>query len=188
MTSGLAARWTAIDRWIQTVRFGRVGAEVPTGAVVLDLGCGTGDFLRWLEPRLKRGFGLDARVADGELSEKVRIETSDLEEPIPFPEASVDTVTALALVEHLRNPGALVREVLRVLQPGGRFVLTTPAPAARPVLEFLAFRLGVISKADIADHKHYFSRAELKSLVAEFSSVRVEGFLLNLNQLVVAQK
>ena len=40
--------------------------------------------------------------------------------------------------------------------------MTTPSKKAKPLLEFLSFRLGVINKEDILEHKNYFDPNEIK--------------------------
>jgi SAM-dependent methyltransferase len=50
----------------------------------------------------------------------------DLNGPLPLKDQSMDYVTCIEGVEHLRNPFAFVAEVGRVLKPGGTFIITTP--------------------------------------------------------------
>ena len=45
---------------------------------------------------------------------------------LPFAEASVDTVLSTEVLEHLPEPRVAVREMARVLRPGGRLLLTVP--------------------------------------------------------------
>ena len=71
----------------------------------------------------------------------------------------------LAVLEHLEHPTPILREIRRVLTPSGKLVLTVPSKAAKPILEFLAFRLGIISRAEIADHKTYYDRRSLTRLL-----------------------
>ncbi len=50
----------------------------------------------------------------------------DLNRPMPFADASCDCVTLQEVIEHLEDIRAVLREVRRVLRPGGVFVMTTP--------------------------------------------------------------
>jgi ubiquinone/menaquinone biosynthesis C-methylase UbiE len=45
---------------------------------------------------------------------------------IPLPDGSFDTVLMTELLEHLERPGAALAEAFRLLQPGGKLILTTP--------------------------------------------------------------
>lgn len=47
-------------------------------------------------------------------------------ESIPLPDGMCDVIAAEHLVEHLADPGAVLREAHRLLRPGGRFVFTCP--------------------------------------------------------------
>ena len=47
-------------------------------------------------------------------------------EPLPYPEASFDLVTCTEVIEHLEHYRAALREMARVLRPGGVLVITTP--------------------------------------------------------------
>lgn len=92
---------------------------------VLDLPSGPGYLLKDL-----RGMGFNG-VA-GEIDEKLHV-FSELEyrkinmvERFDLPSASFDYVVSIEGVEHIENHFAFLREVRRVLRPGGTFVLTTP--------------------------------------------------------------
>jgi SAM-dependent methyltransferase len=60
-------------------------------------------------------------VADG-----VRVQPVDLNRPLPYPDGSFQHVLALEIIEHLEAPSAFVREIARVLAPGGTAVISTP--------------------------------------------------------------
>ncbi|MBF0190958.1 MAG: class I SAM-dependent methyltransferase [Magnetococcales bacterium] len=47
-------------------------------------------------------------------------------EPLPYPDASFQVVTCSEVIEHLENYRALLREMHRVLKPGGLLIVTTP--------------------------------------------------------------
>lgn len=131
---------------------------------LLDIGCGwEARLLRAVEPYVREAVGIDFKAPPLE-HPKLRTQVMTLAERLPFPDASFEVVTLLAVLEHLSHPRAMIEEISRVLVPGGQVVLTVPSKAARPVLEFLAYRLGVVSEAEIRDHKCYYDRASLAEI------------------------
>lgn len=108
--------------WRWEWRSGLLRAELRPGDEWLDLGCGTGRFLA-LAPG---GVGVDPDPGSP---------GADLEDgQLPLAHSSVDLVWCSEVIEHVADPLALLFEARRVLRPGGRLLLTTPAhPLARRV-------------------------------------------------------
>ena len=161
--------FNALDLFICRWRSRIVRRHVTPGASVLDFGCGhQAMFLRTVQPVISRGVGLDYDADAGRPAPNLELRQFHFQDRFDYPDASFDLVTILAVLEHipLDQVDTLFREFSRVLVPGGRILLTTPTPAARPVLEFLAFKLHVISEPEIADHRHYYSEADLSALAA----------------------
>jgi len=157
---------------------------------LLDIGCGwEARLLRSVEPYVREGVGIDFKAPELD-HPKLRTIAMTLEDRLPFADASFDVVTLLAVLEHLSQPRRVLEEVARVLRPGGQVVITVPSKAAKPVLEFLAFRLHVVSEAEIRDHKRYYDRAALLELFAS-SGLRVDRhayFQLGMNNYLCATR
>lgn len=157
---------------------------------LLDVGCGwEARLLRAVEPHVARAVGVDFK-APRLRTAKLETVAMTLADTLPFPDAAFDVVTMLAVLEHLAQPRAMVEEIARVLKPGGEVVLTVPSKAARPVLEFLAYRLGVVSEAEIRDHKQYYDRRSLFALLRD-SGLAIERhryFQLGMNNFLVATR
>jgi len=101
--------------------------ELPAGAAVLDAPCGAGALCQALAKDGFETWGADIDPGCGaqELLGE-RFLTADFNRHLPCPEASFDAVFCVEGVEHLENRYAFLREVCRVLRPGGTLVLTTP--------------------------------------------------------------
>ena len=99
---------------------------------ILDVGCGTGDLGRHAPGSGVEVFGVDI---DAEaLREAAPFETVtclDLEAaPLPYEDGIFDAVLTKDIFEHVRDPGRLAREVVRVVRPGG--VVVASIVMARP--------------------------------------------------------
>jgi len=134
------------DRWASTYDrtpgqsfFRRIHRRVVEAVVagdrlprrVLDLGCGTGRLLEDLRRRLPEAelVGVDPSeamltVARGRLGRdpRVRLEVATAAR-LPLPDASLDVVTTTMSFHHWEEQGASLREVGRVLAPGGRLLI-----------------------------------------------------------------
>jgi len=95
---------------------------------VVDLGCGNGRCAQHLGGLCRNYLGGDrAEFDDFPGSAATGFRKVDLNrEPYPFSESSADAVVSVGVIEHLENPRALVREMARIVRPGGWVVVTTP--------------------------------------------------------------
>jgi SAM-dependent methyltransferase len=67
-------------------------------------------------------------LARERLGPGVTLHQADLGEPLPFPDAAFDDVTASLVLHYLRDWGPALREFCRVLQPAGRLIISTHHP------------------------------------------------------------
>lgn len=98
--------------------------HLPPGQV-LDLPAGPGYLLRDLK---KLGFDGWAAEIDESLHvfPDLNYKKVDMTQSFPFPDGSFDYVTSIEGIEHIENHFSFLREVRRVLKPGGKLFLTTP--------------------------------------------------------------
>ncbi len=156
--------------------------------MLLDIGCG--DRLALLEavsPIVRKAIGIDAEVEELEHG-NIQTLRFRLERKLPFQDSYFDIVTMLAVLEHLDFPLDVLKEIRRVMRPGGFLLITTPTPMARPVLEFLSYRLHLVSEKEIRDHNRYYDRKAIKDLL-EASGLAVQKhryFQVGFNNFVVA--
>jgi ubiquinone/menaquinone biosynthesis C-methylase UbiE len=157
---------------------------------MLDIGCGW-DYrlLKTVRPFIKHGIGIDFKVDKYE-DDKIRTMPMTMKDQLPFEAESFNVVTMLAVLEHLSEPLSMVRETERILKKGGRLVLTVPSKIAKPVLEFLAYRVGNVSVTEIRDHKQYFNYGELEKLFSQTTMTveRHNYFQLGMNNYCVVKK
>lgn len=102
---------------------------VPTKTRVLDFGCGSGYLVLELASRGYPASGVDNSPEAIEFGRKQGIMgLSTLTPPyIDLPDHSVDAVLMLDVIEHLEDETWVLREVERILVPGGIVVITVPA-------------------------------------------------------------
>jgi SAM-dependent methyltransferase len=123
--------------WARTLRF----FEPVPGGTLLDVGCGDGDFTTLVMERTQsaRALGIDMFTNNLDIAAEKGIKgtKSDLNEPFPVSDASVDIVVASHVIEHVSDTDLFVQEIGRVLKPGGYAVVATPNLAAWYNIAFL---------------------------------------------------
>ena len=93
----------------------------------LDVGSGTGNLIR----RIRQIYSVESSACD--YTDKfmeldgISVDIVDLNDgKLPYPDAQFDLVTISEVVEHLENYRVILREIYRVLKPGGVVAITTP--------------------------------------------------------------
>ena len=114
-----AMRYRAVERMVTNVKAGSV----------LDVGCGTGDFVQLFDTSRTRYLGID--ISENMIAEcrrlfpgrEFRVADGDA---IDAPDASVDLVLSIGVLEYLKDPVSHLKELSRVTKPGGHIIVTVP--------------------------------------------------------------
>jgi SAM-dependent methyltransferase len=129
---------------------------VPTGARVLDAGCGSGRTLQELADYGQvSGIELDTESAELARGRGLGEVVIGRLEQLPWDDGTFDLITCLDVIEHVPDDITALQELRRVCRPGGRLLVTVPAYQA------------LWSQHDEANH-HYrrYSRPRLRGAAA----------------------
>jgi SAM-dependent methyltransferase len=132
------------------------------GDVILDLGCGSGRFSVWMLASGAHMIGVDTGAFfAAEARAGVDLVVGELRQ-LPFEDASVDKAYSIDVLEHLSEGGvdAMLREVARVLRPGGSLFVYTHVMQLSP----FAPVLGAISRVARAVERRGLSDLTIERL------------------------
>ena len=157
---------------LSDIHFDELEASLDGEKSFVDVGCATGMLLEWVKGRGWREKGVEVcspAVEFGRSRRGVDIIDGTLEDA-SLAEASFDMVHCSHLIEHLNDPKGFVREVARILKPGGYFAVTTPN-----IDGFQARLFRSAWRSLIPDHLFLFSIRTLRRLLegAGFAVLRV---------------
>ncbi len=97
------------------------------GEKVLDVGCGVGQVVARLTESGAEAYGVDVSEPNIRRAQKFssRCQLYDGKR-LPFPDQTFASAGALNVLEHVEQPEQFIRELVRVVQVGGRIVLSSP--------------------------------------------------------------
>jgi 2-polyprenyl-3-methyl-5-hydroxy-6-metoxy-1,4-benzoquinol methylase len=138
------------------------------GGSVLDVGCGSGFFLRALDPNRWSCFGVETGEAAAAAARRAlgagRVFRGTLIESACADEA-FDVVTFWSALEHTNEPRENLAEARRIIKPGGSVVLQVPNAASYQARIFG----GDWFALDVPRHRYHFTLRTLSALLSETS-------------------
>lgn len=153
--------------------------EATPGMCVLDLGCGVGHLLAWLTrhaPATYHGFDLSLNsVRAARATAAVAVSVGDAGR-LPFRDASYDRVICNGSAHHLPDVPAALRDIRRVLRPGGRVVLHEPVDSAvTGAIRHTLFRQSPYESPADLSHKDAFTRDAVERALRDSGFVEVHA-------------
>lgn len=167
------------------------------GEKVLDIGCGNGDMLFRLINKFDKFYGIDITPSRLEEARKTATEKygsslktfnfgeGNLDERMDFESNFFDTIICLAILEHVYDIYSLVKELHRVLKPGGYVIVEVPNIAYLKYRIKLLFGILPITSSPYnweevgweCGHIHYFTMKKLCELFESqgFKIIRKTG-------------
>jgi ubiquinone/menaquinone biosynthesis C-methylase UbiE len=169
--------WERLPADLAPPDFGRRRAfllgSLRSGDRALDLGCGAGDFTAVMAEAGAGAVGVEiaaaavdrARLRHSELDFRL----APLDRPLPLEDSSFDLVWCSEVIEHVADTAPWLSEVRRVLEPGGRLLVTTPSHGR------LRVALAGVERFSepLGDHLHLYTQRSLAELLREFGFVQV---------------
>ena len=142
--------------------------DLKPGFTFLDVGCGRGEFLRGFIQCGVAGYGVDQSRAAEQYCPNATLKISDIEnDGIPYEDSFFDVVYSKSVIEHFYYPERMVKEIFRVLKPGGMIITLCPDWAFNYRIYFEDYT-----------HRTPFMQSSLRDilLIHGFADVLVEPF------------
>ncbi|MEN8194841.1 MAG: class I SAM-dependent methyltransferase, partial [Bacteroidota bacterium] len=142
---------------------------------ILEIGAGAGFALNHIDPNIHKYFPLDISTYNlKQVEEKIEGEIYSVSGDVfnlPFPSGSFDLILLSEVLEHLNDPLKALREIQRVLKPGGSFIVSVPYN------EKIAYQMCIHCNKPTPTnaHLHSFDQTKLENLVkaAELSPIKI---------------
>lgn len=136
--------------------------NLKSGGTFLDLGCGSGSFLRALDGNRWEKFGVEFSIAAADEARATTGGTIFCGDVLdaPFPDDQFDAVSCVNVLEHMHDPLAVMKRIRRWLKPGGIVFIQVPNIESSEAKAFRTYWYGL----ELPRHLYHFSCTSLERL------------------------
>lgn len=159
--------------------------DLARDATILEVGCGDGSFTRNLAEHSSHVTAVDISASqiarNARAHPEIKFLQHDAAQPLPFADAAFDVIWCSEVLEHLFDPGFAVREMRRVLVPGGRLLVTVPYHGVLKDVLIALFNWDE-HFSPTNPHIRFFTRKSLSRLAAAAGFVEIETTTCGMNK------
>jgi ubiquinone/menaquinone biosynthesis C-methylase UbiE len=161
--------------------------DIPKDASILEVGCGDGSFTKSLAEYSWDVTAVDISAAQIEQNARaypeVRFLQHDVAQPLPFADDSFHVIWCSEVLEHLFDPGFALREMHRVMTPGGTLLVTVPYHGLFKDVCIALFKWDE-HFTPTNPHIRFFTRNTLSQLAAGAGFVDLETSTCGMNKMM----
>ena len=142
--------------------------QVPEGSFVLEIGCNSGGLCKRIQDEKKayvKGIDICEEMVARAKAKGVSAEVG-VAEDLPYKDNAFEVVVMTEVMEHLFDPKVVLKEIYRVLKPGGIFIGSVPHPEGHNT-----------KKRPLEEHDyhcHVFTWDELYTLFEDFDDIELD--------------
>lgn len=130
-----------------------INKDIFEGATVFDAGAGDGHWRKRLPENIKY-ISMDLGVGDAEVDYSHLDITGDLRK-IPLADNSVDVIICIQVLEHLPEPWTVIKELHRILKPGGKVFASCPQGEPQHQVPYDFFRYTIFGLRSIFEQYQF---------------------------------
>ena len=184
-----ANKYNILDKFIAFLRnYSVLNNQKIEGKEILDFGCGSNfDEIFNKYKKASKVFLVDIYGEDFEKDNITYINYNfnfkKIEKKIK--DQKFKLIFLLAVIEHLDNPEDIISSLKKYLDKDGIICLTAPSIYSKPILEFMAYKLGIINRKLVEEHKRYYNKNEYIKLSQKTNCkiIKFKYFMLGMNTL-----